>query len=148
MKDEIGPQFSCITGTCRILEYLTDETGLGPIHTSEFAYIFGNLSHYGINGYPFDPAPKDYELRDRGSRTWTTFACAEKPRIEWRDTFQGVRKAFPSGGDDVYVFVARGPHEGLSAIDGPDSTEELRKQKLRERCGLINSPEIIEQLGY
>ena len=68
--------------------------------------------------------------------------------MKGRDTFQGVGKAFPSGVDEVYVFVAGGPHEGLSAIDGPGSTEVLRDQKLRERCAFINSPEIIEQLGY
>ncbi|OBT56471.1 hypothetical protein VE04_02954 [Pseudogymnoascus sp. 24MN13] len=131
-----------------VLESITNETGFGPIHTSEFAYIFGNLSHYDINGYPFNPAPEDYELRDRGSTSWSTFASVGKPGAKGRDTFQGVGKAFPSGGDEVYVFVAGGPHEGLSAIDGPDSTEVLREQKLRERCEFINSPELIEQLGY
>lgn len=131
-----------------VLESITNETGFGPIHTSEFAYIFGNLSHYDINGYPFNLSPEDYELRDRGSRSWSTFASVGKPGLEGRDTFQGVGKAFPSGGDEAYVFVAGGPHEGLSAIDGPDSTEVLRNQKLRERCKFINSPEIIEQLGY
>ncbi|KFY03173.1 hypothetical protein O988_01657 [Pseudogymnoascus sp. VKM F-3808] len=131
-----------------VLKAITNETGFGPIHTSEFAYIFGNLSHYDINGYPFNPAPEDYQLRDRGSRSWSTFASVGKPGLKGKDTFQGVRKAFPSGGDEVYVFVAGGPHEGLSAIDGPGSTEVLRKQKLRERCEFINSPEIIEQLAY
>ncbi|OBT82959.1 hypothetical protein VE02_08187 [Pseudogymnoascus sp. 03VT05] len=131
-----------------VLESITNETGFGPIHTSEFAYIFGNLSHYDVNGYPFNPAPEDYELRDRGSRSWSTFASVGKPGVKGRDTFQGVGKAFPSGGDEVYVFVAGGPHEGLSAIDGPDSTKVLREQKLRERCEFINSPELIEQLGY
>lgn len=130
------------------LEAITNQTGFGPIHTSEFAYIFGNLSHYDISGYPFNPTPEDYELQDRGSRSWSTFGSLGKPGVKGRNTFQGVRKAFPSGGDEVYVFVAGGPHEGLSAIDGPDSTEALREQKLRERCEFINSPEIIEQLGY
>ncbi|OBT47507.1 hypothetical protein VE00_03167 [Pseudogymnoascus sp. WSF 3629] len=131
-----------------VLESITNQTGFGPIHTSEFAYIFGNLSHYDINGYPFNPSSEDYELRDRGSRSWSTFASVGKPGVKGRDTFQGVGKAFPSGKNDVYVFVAGGPHEGMSAIDGPDSTEVLREQKLRERCEFINSPEIIEQLGY
>ncbi|OBT67120.1 hypothetical protein VE03_04436 [Pseudogymnoascus sp. 23342-1-I1] len=129
-----------------VLEYVTTATGFGPIHTSEFAYIFGNLSHYDVNGYPFNPAPEDYELRDRGSRSWSTFASVGKPGLEGRDTFQGVGEAFR--GDEVYVFVAGGPHEGLSAIDGPDAAEVLKGQKLRERCEFINSPEIIEQLGY
>lgn len=130
-----------------IVEYLYGQSGLGPFHTSEFAYIFGNLSHYNTSGWPFDPTPADYSLRDRGSRSWTTFANTGKPGLKGHDTFVGFKPAFP-GLNETFIFVAGGPHEGLSAIDGPLSIPDIREQKLRERCAFINSPEIIEELRY
>ncbi|KAH9887494.1 putative lipase [Xylariomycetidae sp. FL2044] len=126
-----------------ILEHLYGQAGLGPIHTSEFAYVFGNLSHYDVDGYPFDPSPSDHALVSRGSRSWTTFASTGKPSLPARDTFQGFTPAFP-GGDETNVFVVGRGGEGLSSIDEGD----LSAQKLRERCAFINSPEIIEQLRY
>ncbi|KAH8204522.1 hypothetical protein TruAng_001296 [Truncatella angustata] len=44
--------------------------GMGMIHTSEFAYIFGNLTHYNASGYPFDPMPQDWALEQKESRSW------------------------------------------------------------------------------
>lgn len=128
-----------------IQEY--NQSGLGPIHTSEFAYIFGNLSHYDTNGYPFHPSKADYQLRDRGSRSWSTFASTGKPGLKGHDTFQGFKPAF-TGKKETFLFVAGGPHEGLSAFDGPKAHPAVSSQKLRERCAFINSPEMIEQLRY
>lgn len=130
-----------------ILESLTGVSGYGPIHTSEFAYIFGNLSHYDANGYPFHPTEADYKLRDRGSRSWTTFASTGKPGLCVKDTFEGFKPAFRGGDNDPGLFVVGGPHEGFSQVDGPGSHEQVRRQRLRERCAFINSPEMIEQLG-
>ena len=130
-----------------ILELGTGAAGWGPIHTSEFAYIFGNLSHYNTSGYPFDPTTADYELAVRGSRSWSTFAATGRPSLAGHDTFKGFTLAFPNE-HDTYIFVAGGPSEGLSAIDGGKSKQAVREQKLRERCAFINSPEIIEQLRY
>ncbi|KAF4461877.1 para-nitrobenzyl esterase [Fusarium albosuccineum] len=130
-----------------VLEYTNNVTGMGPIHTSEFAYIFGNLSHYDTDGFPFHPTPADYRLEKRGSRSWSTFASTGKPGLRGHDTFKGFKPAFP-GGRETLVFVVGGPHEGLSVFDGPDSTAAIRKQKLRERCAFINSPEMIKQLQY
>ena len=33
-----------------IIEYVSGIKGIGVVHTSEFAYIFGNLSHYNVSG--------------------------------------------------------------------------------------------------
>ncbi|KAK8932352.1 Secreted lipase [Metarhizium anisopliae] len=121
--------------------------GLGPIHTSEFAYIFGNLSHYDTGDYDYAPGPSDYALRDRGSRSWSTFASTGRPSLEGHDTLQGFTPAFTKDGR-VNVFVVGGPAEGLSPIDGPGANSALERQKLRTRCAFINSPEMIEQLGY
>ncbi|KAL2158163.1 hypothetical protein VTH06DRAFT_4731 [Thermothelomyces fergusii] len=133
-----------------LLEQRTGRAGWGPIHTSEFAYVFGNLSHYDIDGYPFAPSRADYQLAVRGSRSWSTFAATGRPGSPGaaHDTFKGLGPAFPRGDDAAYIFVAGGPSEGLSAMDGPLSAPAVRAQRLRERCAFINSPEMIEQLGF
>lgn len=129
------------------LTQVAHRPGMGPIHTSEFAYIFGNLSHYDTGDYKFDPSPSDYKLRDRGSRSWSTFASTGKPGLKGRNTFQGFTPAFAQKGQ-TNIFVVGGPNEGLSAIDGPRAHPAIKQQKLRERCAFINSPEMINQLKY
>ncbi|KAK2608375.1 hypothetical protein QQS21_003060 [Conoideocrella luteorostrata] len=129
------------------LSQVVKRPGLGPIHTSEFAYIFGNLSHYDIGNYKFNPTKSDYQLKDRGSRSWSTYASTGQPGLKGHDTFQGFKPAFTDK-NQVNIFVVGGPHEGLSAIDGPNAHPAVKEQRLRERCAFINSPEIIEQLRY
>ncbi|RWA11787.1 hypothetical protein EKO27_g3304 [Xylaria grammica] len=129
----------------QIIEALTNETGYGVIHTSELEYVMGNLSLYDNGEYPFRATPADYALASRGSRSWSTFASTGKPSSGGHDTFQGFTTAFPEE-DEIYVFIAGGPHEGISAIDGPKAETALKVQRLRERCAFINSDEIIEQL--
>lgn len=130
-----------------ILTEANHAPGMGPIHTSEFAYIFGNLSHYDTNGYPFHPTKADYELKERGSRSWSTFASTGKPGLKGKNTFQGFEPAFNIK-DEIRIFVVGGPHEGLSAVDGPGAHPAVREQKLKQRCAFINSPEFIEQAKY
>lgn len=120
--------------------------GLGPMHTSEFAYIFGNLSHYDTNGYPFSPDAADWSLQSRGSKAWSTFVHTGVPYKAQHDTFQGFEPAYAQP-NETRIYVVGGPHEGLSAIDGPDASEALAVQKLRQRCGFLNSPEVIKQLN-
>ncbi|KXJ85849.1 putative lipase [Microdochium bolleyi] len=122
--------------------------GVGVPHTGEFAYTFGNISVYDVNGYPFDPAPEDFALQHRGARSWSTFATTGKPYVNGRSTFIGWDKAYQNTRGGPFVWVAGGPNEGLSAIDGPEAIPEMAEQKLRERCAFINSPEMIEQLRY
>ncbi|KAI1326857.1 putative lipase [Xylariaceae sp. FL0255] len=122
-------------------------TGYGVVHTSDLEYVFGNLSTYDVPGYPYNPSPADYALMTRGSRSWSTYATAGRPSLPGHDTLVGFTDAFP-GGDRVDVFIAGGPHEGLSSIDGPGAESVLEAQKLRERCAFINSDEVIEQLRY
>ncbi|KAL7628048.1 hypothetical protein AAE478_002244 [Parahypoxylon ruwenzoriense] len=132
--------------------------GLGVVHTSEFAYVFGNLSRWDVPGYPFDPTPADYGLVTRGSRSWSTFASVGVPGLLGHDTFGGFTPAFPAAlaaeaaaeewSGEYAVFVAGGPYEGLSAVEGPGSSPEIAAQRLRERCAFINSAEIVEQLRY
>ncbi|MBE3041787.1 carboxylesterase family protein [Candidatus Bathyarchaeota archaeon] len=128
-----------------LLEESTGAPGLGPVHTAEFAYIFGNVSVYDISNV-FEPTPEDFALAQRGSRSWSTFANTGNPTLDGHDTFKDFGPAIQ--GRDVYIFVAGGPDEGLSAIDGPHSASGLRAEKLRERCDFINSDEMIGQLGF
>ena len=130
-----------------LLEKSTGAPGLGSVHTAEFAYVFGNVSVYDIPGFPFEPTEEDFALARRGSRSWSTFANTGKPGLDGHDTFEAFGPAFQNK-RDVYVFVAGGPEEGLWAIDGRYSSSVLETQKLRERCDFINSPEMVEKLGF
>ncbi|KAI1185565.1 putative lipase [Nemania serpens] len=131
----------------QVYKGLTNETGYGVIHTSDLEYVFGNLSVYDNGEYPFHATPADYALEARGSRSWSTFASTGRPGLKGHDTFTGFKTAFPGKGE-IDVFIAGGPHEGLSPIDGPGAVTTLKAQRLRERCAFINSDEIIEQLRY
>lgn len=122
------------------------EPGRGVVHTSEFPYIFGNLSFYDTHGLPFHPSKEDYDVRDRGARSWSTFASTGRPSLRNHKTLQGFVPAF--NGTDVNVFVVGGSKPGLSAVDGRHATPELKRQKLRERCGFLSTPEMIEQINY
>ncbi|KAI1410866.1 carboxylesterase family protein [Hypoxylon sp. FL1857] len=136
-----------------LLTAMYDLSGLGVIHTSEFAYIFGNISHYATLGYPFNPTDADHSLVSRGSRSWTTFASLGVPGHEGHGTFTGFAPSFAvgtqAGGDETFsVFVAGGPDEGMSAVEGANSKSVVAAQKLKERCSFINSDEIIKELRF
>jgi len=135
------------TITDQVIRGLLNETGYGVIHTSELAYIFGNITVYDSGSFPFKPSASDYALVSRGSRSWSTFATTGRPGLKGHDTFSGFTTAFPNDGE-LDVFIIGGPHEGLSAIDGPRAKAVLEAQRLRERCAFINSDEMIEQLRY
>lgn len=121
--------------------------GLGPVHTSELAYTYGNLSHYNTSGFPFNPTQEDYRLQTQQSRSWSTFASVGQPSLNARDTLQGINLAF-SQSNQTSVFVVGGPTEGSSTLDGPGSSPALAAEKLRSRCSFLNSPSIIAQLQY
>lgn len=121
-------------------------TGRGVIHESEFAYILGNFSNYDYKGTSLPATASDDRLRIQASRTWSTFANIGQPGQKGLDTFQGFQPAFRGG--NISLFVAGGPHQGFTPIDGPKALPQIKEQKLRERCAFINSPEMITQLGY
>ncbi|KAJ7784797.1 hypothetical protein B0H14DRAFT_3507000 [Mycena olivaceomarginata] len=115
------------------LKVISHAPGLGVVHTSEFAYIFGNLSHYDDGRAPFHPNPGDWALETRGTRSWSTFASLGKPGVVGKNTFQGFDVAFPANGTDgLFIF----------------STETVEKQCLRERCGFLNSDGVIAQMKF
>ncbi|KAL9484971.1 hypothetical protein ACSS6W_003760 [Trichoderma asperelloides] len=128
-----------------ILEHLGHPAGMGPVHTSEFAYIFGNLSHYNVSGLPFSPSPSDYELQVRASRSWSTFASVGKPGLPGRNTFQGFSPAFERQGQ-VKVFIAGGPNEGISYIEGPQANPVFAMEKFRQRCEYWRDIDVVKDL--
>lgn len=130
-----------------ILETNYSQYGYGVPHTSEFAYMFGNLSHYDIYDFPFEPQSEDYALMERQSKSWTSFAAWGRPSINGT-TLQGWHRA--DFDDANYgIQIIGGPHEGYAGVNGSDSAREaLRGQKLRERCGFLTSPEIVQQTNY
>ncbi|KAI1105192.1 carboxylesterase family protein [Jackrogersella minutella] len=134
-----------------ILAQLYGAPPLGVVHTSEFAYVFGNISHWDTDGYAFAPTPADYALVSRGSRSWSTFASLGVPGKDGHDTFVGFEPSFSKGTGNsttFSVFVAGGPDEGFSAVDGPGSKFAVSQQKLRERCAFINSQALIQQFNF
>ncbi|KAM0722685.1 hypothetical protein Q7P37_002126 [Cladosporium fusiforme] len=121
-----------------------DLPGLGVVHTSEFAYVFNNLSHYDINNYTYDPTTSDEKLAIRETRSWSTFASLGLPSLKNHGTLEGWYPAYDCT-NDTRVYVIGSDEEGLYSING---NSIIGQQRLEERCAFINSPEIVEQLQF
>lgn len=123
---------------------------LGAIHTSEFAYVFGNISHYDVDldGYEFNPVDSDYRLQTQVSRSWISFAAVGRPSLERKQTLRGWEGAFSGEDDETRIFVIGGPEEGLFTLDGEGSSAALAAQRLRERCEFLNSEEVRRQMMF
>ncbi|KAF2093896.1 hypothetical protein NA57DRAFT_80898 [Rhizodiscina lignyota] len=98
-------------------EYLTSIglSGLGVIHTSDFAFLFGNLSIYNDAMDTIRPSQADFELKDWMSRSWASFATTGMPWIVGKATVKGCEEAYEKGDGefDAKVFVTSGPNERL-----------------------------------
>ncbi|PSR81463.1 Alpha/Beta hydrolase protein [Coniella lustricola] len=126
-----------------IFTYLYGQTGLGVgvFHESEFAYVFGNLSHYDIDGWPFDPTAADYALAQRAPRSYAEFVTSGKP-TGGNDTFVGWTPAFANGnGNATGIFVVGGPSEGLSSLGGAEAAPAVAVQDLADRCAFLTQEE-------
>lgn len=126
--------------------------GLGVIHTSELAYVFGNFTPYEHTSPAglISPGASDYALLRQESRSWSTFAALGQTSLASKDTLQGWEPAYAAGAGmlNASVYVVGGPTPGMSALDGEGSNPDVAAQKLRERCGFLNSDDVIEQLKY
>nr|POE75445.1 secreted lipase [Quercus suber] len=116
----------------------------GVVHTSEFAYVFGNLSHFDFPSVPYQPTASDFALLKRESRSWSTFASHGKPSLRGHDTLQGWETLFAAWREEPGVFVIGGPMEGFAHLN----EAPLRKQKLKERCGFLNRQDIVKELQF
>ncbi|KMQ44482.1 Alpha/Beta hydrolase fold [Trichophyton rubrum] len=122
-------------------------SALGVLHGADLPYVYANLSAYIPPGSPIRPTASDYELSHRATRSWSTFGSTKEPSLPGHNTFKGFRKSF-SKHNEILVFVAGGPNEGLSNIDDHGPHSVIGGQKLRERCNFINSPEMIHELRF
>ncbi|GAB7328670.1 hypothetical protein MBLNU13_g00597t2 [Cladosporium sp. NU13] len=119
--------------------------GLGVVHTSEFAYMFNNISHYDINDYSYNPTASDKRLAIRETRSFSTFASLGQPSLKGHGTLEGWEPAFGSG-NETGVFVIGSDEEGLHSLH--DESSVIGRQRLEERCAFINSPEVVAQLQF
>ena len=130
-----------------ILEHTINVSHLGQVHTSEFAYVFGNIEAYNNSGNPINLTESDYALQERASRSWSAFATFGHPTQEGSATVQGWLDAY-SAANQTHIMTIGGPWEGWWPLDGVDSPDVVRQQKLFDRCAFFNSPGIIEALQY
>ena len=124
--------------------------GMGPVHESEMIYVFGNLSKYDVAGYPYHPRPSDYRLQVVESASWSSFVAVGQPSLEGKETLQRWKQAeFPGENGNYGTYVIGGPHEGYAGVGGdPKAIEAMNAEKLGERCGFLNSPEIVKEMQY
>ncbi|PQE09737.1 Carboxylesterase type B protein [Rutstroemia sp. NJR-2017a BBW] len=126
--------------------------GLGIIHTSELAYLFSDLDLFNVTdqdlpGYTFAPTESDYALAKSLPRSWISFGKSGKPS-KGNGTLPGWTSAYPYGKGEGEVYIIGGGDNGMSGVTANGTNEALVKQRLGERCGFLNSPEVIEQLLY
>lgn len=132
---------------------VTGSPGLGVIHTSELAYVFGNFT-------PFEdswlqdivvPSAADYLLLRQQSRSWSTFAALGKPSgVVAKDTLPDWTSSYAVGDRmmDAEIYVIGGPAPGMSALAGSEANPDIAAQKLQERCEFLNREDIINELKY
>lgn len=125
-----------------------DAYGLGVVHTSELLYVFGNLTKFDYPGWPYNPTKSDFRLCDQSSKSWSSFVAVGQPSLEGHDTLPGWEQAAFSN-ENFGTYVAGGAYRGYSGTDGKSRPIEIMAaEKLQERCGFLNSPEIRLQQQY
>ncbi|EEB90974.1 hypothetical protein MPER_10745, partial [Moniliophthora perniciosa FA553] len=149
----MAAKYSADNEVPEVYYYVQNQTILsstfGVIHTSELAFVFGNFSFYNGTG-DIHPTKGDVELRQRQTRTWTSFANTGQSSLVGKETLEGWGPAYGIGDAmmDASIYVIGGPASGLSSLEGEGAKKAVGKQKLKERCGFLNSPKVIEQLQY
>ncbi|KAH8648285.1 putative lipase [Tricladium varicosporioides] len=145
--NENEPPVYLYAGNQTILGSYLDATGslgLGVIHTSELAYLESNFTIYNVTdqnlpGYNFEPSRSDYELARQYPGSWSSFAYYGTPSAHGSETLKGWTSAYPGGKGDGLAYVAGGPNSGM---------KDIKFDRLGERCGFLNSREVIAQLKY
>lgn len=125
-------------------------TELGIIHTSDLPYVFGQFADYNTTGWTVYPTASDYELLERQSRSWSSFAWTGRPSVPGKRTLEGWTGSYDGWTGDVEgvsgtkVYTIGGGNAGLSEID----EGAIAGQKLASRCAFLNSADVIKQLEY
>lgn len=125
--------------------------GLGVVHTSELAYVFGDIASYNVtNQSVVHTTDADWALMERASRSWSTFANVGVPSLKGRTTLGGWESSFDGwegdseGVNGTKVYVIGGANEGLVGLN----EGAFAWQRLEERCGFLNSEEVVNELQY
>lgn len=106
------------------------------------------MSHYNIYDYPYYPNATDFALRDRESRSWSSFVAAGKPSLAHTNTLKGWKEA-DLADENLGIYIIGSEHEGYSGPNGSAATQKaMELQKLKKRCEFLNQPEVIKQQGY
>ena len=154
-EDDCDPPVYLYANNQTVLDSLftaLGQPGKGVTHGSELAYLTGNLelSNFtqtfealGIPQYQFNPSLSDYKLAKEYPGSWAGFSWTQAPSEKGKDTLPGWEVAFPEGKGNGDIYVVGGPHAGMSSKSGA-----LRADKIEQRCGFLNSPEIIKQLQF
>lgn len=137
-----------------ILKSVYNVSNMGAVHTSEFAYMYGNFSHYNQPDWPFAPSIWDEKIRRAGSRSWSSFATSGNP--SQNASFPGWLPAFSTGhlqpssapNDPLGLYLVGEEWLGWTPIDGPQAVDIVSRQRLRERCGLINSERFLQYMQF
>ncbi|KAL2682127.1 hypothetical protein IWX47DRAFT_845144 [Phyllosticta citricarpa] len=112
------------------------------------SYVFANFTPFTSKSCTIDPSADDYALLRAVSRCWSTFAWYVTPSVEGKDTLAGWTPACARGGNETDLFVIGAPEEGLSAVEGKNAKTVVAEQRLCERCGFLNSEEVVRELLY
>lgn len=151
-----------------IIESVYNVSDMGVVHTSEFAYIFGNLSHYNVSGmcssshlncrsnsagYPYNPTEADHTLAERASRSWASFAYSGNPSTkapskDEPSTLPGWLPAFWKFGEsDIdHVKPRRPGHTYVYTIGGP--SEGLWPLDGSESIEAVRNQGLEEKCGF
>lgn len=151
-----------------VIEAVYNISDIGVVHTSEFAYIFGNLSHYNVSGmcslshlncpsnsagYPYNPTEADHTLAERASRSWASFAYSGSPSAgapgkDKPSTLSGWLPAFWKFGEsDIdHVKPRRPGHTYVYTIGGP--SEGLWPLDESESIEAVRNQGLEEKCGF
>ncbi|KAK7523738.1 hypothetical protein IWZ03DRAFT_356092 [Phyllosticta citriasiana] len=124
-----------------------------PVGTKEgdddwLPYVFANFTPFTSKSCTVDPSADDHALLRAVSRCWSTFTWYGTPSVEGKDMLAGWTPACARGGNETDLFVIGAPGEGFSAVEGKNAKTVVAEQRLCERCGFLNSEEVVRELLY
>jgi carboxylesterase type B len=95
--------------------------GIGLADACKLPYVWGNLSAY--DGDSYQASESNLKLRDRETRSWSSFVAVGKPSLEGHDTLHGWWPA-AFGDEDYGTFVLEGHMRGTLALPEGASSQE------------------------
>lgn len=121
---------------------------LGPIHTSEFGYTFGNSSHYNVNGNPFNPPAENSRSEQEEAGSLAAFTSVGQPSLYTKKTLQEFSVQHFLRLTRQLSLWLEGIAKDCRSLMNRMLSPALAAQELGSCCSFINSPVIIAQLQY